>query len=110
MTNRFNLSSLAIALSALTFGAAHAATVELDASCTPQMSHMQQRLYSQGNQGGDVLRNFMYIRRQMLQLDIAETGQWVNAVNEARAGCTKELAQAQAERNGATRVAETSTR
>jgi hypothetical protein len=36
-----------------------------------------------------VLRDFMFIRRGILQLDIYETAAWVNSINEARAVCMK---------------------
>ena len=81
-------------LAALASGAVLAQDAKLDADCAPQLTHLQQRLYQRANEGPDVLRNFMFIRRGILQLDIHDTGVWANSVNEARAVCMMKLAQA----------------
>ena len=82
-------------LAALVSGAVMAQTSKLDANCAPQLNRLQQRLYQRANEGPDVLRNFMFIRRGILQLDIYDTGVWANSVHEARAVCMMKLAQAQ---------------
>ena len=62
-------------LAALTSGAAMAQNAS-SATCGPQLTHLQERLYQKAGEGPDALRQFMFIRRGILQLDIAETGDW----------------------------------
>ncbi len=63
----------------------------LDRSCTPPLSELQTRLLQKWAEGPDSLRNFVYIRRQILQLDIYETMSWAEAVSAAHAACLKSL-------------------
>ena len=110
MSTRCALASLTALLAVLAAGPAMAQKMTLDASCAPQLKGLQQRLYQKGNQGGDALRQFMFIRRSVYQLDIADTGEWVNALNEERHACMKRLAQARTGPQAPTQLAETSAR
>ncbi len=84
-TSRCAAFVLAFVLSA----AASAQGVTLDAGCNPQMSRMQQRLLQKSEEGPDSLRDFVFIRRGMLQLDVFDTGVWAQSVSAARAACMK---------------------
>ena len=64
-----------------------AQTVELDANCGPQLTRQQQRLYDKANDGTDVLRQFVFIRRAILQVDTYETATWAESLNAARGLC-----------------------
>ena len=63
-------------LSTLAGQAVMAQTVELDANCAPQLTRQQQRLYQKANDGTDALRQFIFIRRAILQVDTYETATW----------------------------------
>lgn len=78
---------LAFVLSVLAGQAVMAQTVELNANCVPQLTRQQQRLYQKANDGTDALRQFIFIRRAILQVDTYETATWVDSVNEMRAAC-----------------------
>lgn len=90
-TSHFSLSRAsqcaALVLSVLTGEAVLAQTVELDANCAPQLTRQQQRLYQKANDGTDALRQFIFIRRAILQVDTYETATWAESLNEARAAC-----------------------
>ena len=58
------------------------------------MTPLQHRLYQKADEGPGVLRDYLFIRRGILQLDIYETGGWADAVKQARAVCIKRLAEA----------------
>ena len=77
----------AFVLAALAVDAAMAQDVALDASCAPLMTHQQHRLYEKANAGTDTLRQFVFIRRAILQVDVYETATWAQSVNAARAVC-----------------------
>jgi hypothetical protein len=79
------LATLVLAVSAA--GAAAARDVSFDAHCNPSLTRMEQRLYQKANEGPTELRQFMWIRRAMLQADIMETGNWAEAINVARTRC-----------------------
>jgi hypothetical protein len=86
-------SLVALILAALTVDAAMAQDVALDATCAPLLTHEQQRLYEKANAGTDALRQFVFIRRAILQVDVHETAAWAGSVNEARAVCRGATAQ-----------------
>jgi hypothetical protein len=58
----------ALILAALAGETVMAQTVELDANCVPQLARQQQRLYQKANDGTDALRQFIFIRRAILQV------------------------------------------
>jgi hypothetical protein len=102
------LTALALALSAA--GAAAARDVTFDASCTPSMTRMEQRLYQKANEGPTELRQFMWIRRAQLQADVIETGNWAEAINAARTRCLVARGLAPAGPQAANQFAETAAR
>jgi hypothetical protein len=79
----------ALVLAALAGQAVMAQTVELDANCAPQLSRQQERLYQKANDGTVALRQFIFIRRAILQADTYETASWAESLNEARAACVR---------------------
>ena len=78
---------VAFVLAALAVDGAMAQDVALDATCAPLLTHQQQRLYEKANAGTDALRQFVFIRRAILQIDVYETATWAGSVNAARATC-----------------------
>ena len=94
--------SLAFVVIAFATGTALAQDTAINVDCVPQMTSLQQRLYQKANEGPDVLRDFMFIRRGILQLDTYETAAWASSVNEARAACMKKSARAEASPSAAT--------
>jgi len=78
---------VALVLAALAVDGAMAQDVALDATCAPLLTQQQQRLYDKANAGTDVLREFVFIRRAILQIDVYETATWAGSVNAARAVC-----------------------
>jgi hypothetical protein len=84
---RLATSCLAFILAALAADAVMAQDVALDATCAPLLSHQQRRLYEKANAGTDALRQFVFIRRAILQVDVYETATWAGSLNEARAVC-----------------------
>lgn len=66
----------------------------IDASCTPQLTHTQQRLYQKASEGTDALRNFIFIRRAILQVDTYETAIWAASISGARLACLKNASDA----------------
>ena len=84
---------LAFVLAALAADAAMAQDVALDATCAPLLTHKQSRLYEKANAGTDALRQFVFIRRAILQVDVYETATWAGSLNEARAVCRGVTAQ-----------------
>jgi hypothetical protein len=89
--NHFSLRRVpqcaALVLAALAGDAVMAQTVELDANCGPQLTRQQQRLYQKANDGTDALRQFIFIRRAILQVDTYETATWAESLNVARGSC-----------------------
>lgn len=79
----------ALILAALAGQAVMAQTVELDANCVPQLTRQQQRLYQKANDGTDGLRQFIFVRRAILQVDTYETASWAESLNDARAACVR---------------------
>ena len=84
---------LAFVLAALAADAVMAQDVALDATCAPLLTHQQRRLYEKANAGTDALRQFVFIRRAILQVDVYETATWAGSLNEARAVCRGVTAQ-----------------
>jgi hypothetical protein len=80
---------VALILAAVGGEAAVAQTVEIDAACAPQLTRQQQRLYQKATDGTDALRQFIFIRRAMLQVDTYETASWAESLDEARAACLR---------------------
>jgi|SoiMethySBSTD1v2_1073268.scaffolds.fasta_scaffold2092394_2 hypothetical protein len=80
---------LVLLLATLAGKAAIGQTVELDANCVPQLTRQEQRLYQKANDGTDALRQFIFIRRAILQVDTYETASWAGSVNETRAACAQ---------------------
>ena len=81
-------------LGALAVDAAMAQDVALDATCAPLLTHQQRRLYEKANAGIDVLRQFVFIRRAILQVDVYETATWAGSLNVARANCSSGVSDA----------------
>src|SRR5690349_14818011 len=48
----------------------------LDRDCTPHLTQMQQRLFQKAEEGPDALRNFIFIRRAIVQVDTYGTAVW----------------------------------
>ena len=91
------MKTLVFVLSALASGTALAQDAGFGATCGPQLTtHLQERLYQKAGEGPDALRDFMFIRRGILQLDVTETADWAASVSQERAACMKKSAQAQA--------------
>jgi hypothetical protein len=90
------MKTLVFVLSTLASGAALAQDAGFGATCGPQLTHLQERLYQKAGEGPDALRDFMFIRRGILQLDVTETADWAASVNQERAACMKKSARAQA--------------
>jgi len=74
----------------------------LDASCTPQLTHTQQRLYQKASEGTDALRNFIFVRRAILQVDTYETATWAASLSGARVACLKNASDAASDAHVAT--------
>jgi hypothetical protein len=75
-------------VAALAVDMAQAQDVALDAACAPLLTHQQQRLYDQSNVSTDALRQFVFIRRAILQVDVYQTALWTESLNAARAACS----------------------
>ena len=84
---RLTKGCVAFFLAALAVDGAMAQDVVLDASCAPLLTQQQRRLYEKANAGTDALRQFVFIRRAILQVDVYETATWAGSVNAARATC-----------------------
>jgi hypothetical protein len=69
--------------------AASSGETALDAQCAPRLTPLQQRIYDRAGAGPDALRQFLWIRRGILQLDIYDTAARVEALGSARARCLK---------------------
>ena len=81
----------AFVLAALAADAAMAQDAQLDGQCLPRLTHQQQRLYDKANDGTDALRQFIFIRRAILQVDTHETAVWADSLNRSRTMCAKNL-------------------
>lgn len=68
----------------------------LDRDCTPQLTQVQERLYQKVSEGPDALRDFIFIRRAILQVDTYETATWAASLSGARVACQKTASIAQA--------------
>ena len=77
----------ALVLAAFGIAAVRAQTVDIDADCVPQLTRQQQRLHQKAAEGADALRQFIFIRRAILQVDTYETATWAESLDEARAAC-----------------------
>jgi hypothetical protein len=93
---------LAFVVASLATGTALAQDTTINGDCVPQMTGLQERLYQKANEGPDVLRNFMFIRRGILQLDPYETAAWASSVHQARAACMKKSSRAEGSPSAAT--------
>jgi hypothetical protein len=89
------MKSFLFVLAGLTSGAAMAQAAP-STTCGPQLTHLQERLYQKAGEGPGALRDFIFIRRGILQLDVSETADWAGAVSQARAACMKQSARAEA--------------
>jgi len=85
---RLATSCVAFVLAALAADAVMAQDVRLDATCAPLLTQQQRRLYEKANAGTAALRQFVFIRRAFLQVDVYETAIWAESVNAARADCS----------------------
>jgi hypothetical protein len=83
-------SCVALAAS-LPGAAARADGVVPDADCAPRLTTEQQRLFDRASVGTDALRQFIYIRRAILQVDTYETAVWAAEVAAARAAWASTL-------------------
>jgi len=81
-------------VSALVAQPVMAQVARLAEDCTPQLTHTQQRLYQKADEGPDALRNFIFIRRAILQVDTYETAVWAASLRQARARCMKKVSDA----------------
>jgi len=90
---RLAVACVACVFAALAVEGAIAQGVALDAACAPVLTQQQQRLYEQANAGTDALRQFVFVRRAILQVDVYETATWAESVNAARAVCKGVAAQ-----------------
>jgi len=90
---RLTTGCVAFVLAALAADAVMAQDVALDATCAPLLTQQQRRLYEKANAGTDALRQFVFIRRAILQVDVYETATWAGSLNEARAVCRGVTAQ-----------------
>ena len=84
----------ALVLAAIAGGAVMGQTVELDANCAPRLTRQQERLYQKANDGTDALRQFVFIRRAILQVDVYDTATWAESLNAARESCAQKRAAA----------------
>jgi hypothetical protein len=64
------------------------------AACASQLSPLQARIYQKAVDGPGALRDFVYMRRGVLQLDVTEAADWAASVTQERATCMKKVAQA----------------
>ena len=90
---KVRVASLMLALAAHPVMAQEA---RLDKDCTLQLTNAQQRLYQKANEGPDALRDFIFIRRAILQVDTYETAIWAAALSGAHVACLKTASVAQA--------------
>ena len=80
-------SKLIVAPVLLATGVVMAQGVSVDATCTPQITPLETRLVQKASQGPDALRQFIFIRRSMLTLDMREVADRVRAIEDARGTC-----------------------
>lgn len=85
---RLATGCVAFVLAPLAVDVVMAQDVGLDATCGPLLTHQQRRLYEKANAGTDALRQFVFIRRALLQVDVYETATWAESLNAARAVCS----------------------
>jgi len=91
-TSRLSLCQIARYAALVSPLAAHpvmAQEAQLDGDCAPALTYTQQRFYQKANDGTDALRNFIFIRRAILQVDTYETAIWAASLSRARAACMK---------------------
>ena len=81
----FLIRSMAVA--ALAGSACAAMAQESGATCEPTLSPLQQRLLQRADEGPATLRNFIFSRRAILQLDTNELMTWAEKVQDTRATC-----------------------
>ena len=79
---------VAFVLAAPAVDAVMAQDVALDVTCAPLLTHQQRQLYEKANAGTDALRQFVFIRRAILQVDVYETAAWAESLKAARAVCS----------------------
>jgi hypothetical protein len=73
----------------LATSAVMARDVPLDAACVPQLTNLEHRLYRMSGDGPDALRQFIWTRRGIYQLDAMDTAGWASNVDAARSACVK---------------------
>jgi hypothetical protein len=73
---------------AATAGVAMAQSAPAD-KCVPQMSRLEQRLYQKAGEGPDALRQFIFIRRGIYQLDMNDVQSWAGGVDATRTACLR---------------------
>jgi len=93
MNIRHALATVALVMAAPLSLDAGAEATWLDADCQLQMSPQQARLYRKWNEGGEVLRRFVFARRSILEVDVDETIDWATAVDRAHAKCLGRIGQ-----------------
>ena len=93
---------VAFVVAALANGTVLAQDTAIKVNCGSQLTALQQRLYQKAEDGPDALRQFIFIRRGILQIDTYETAAWANSVNERRAACMRKSAQMEAAPSEAT--------
>jgi hypothetical protein len=79
----------ALVLTVLVARVAKAEDIVIAADCLPRLTAQQQRLYDHANAGTDSLRQFIFIRRAILQVDVYETAVWAASVDAARVSCVQ---------------------
>jgi hypothetical protein len=89
------MKTFAFVLAVLASGTAMAQDSGTAAACAPQLSPLQARLYQKAVDGTGALRDFLYIRRGILQLDVTQTAEWAASVSQDRSACMKKVAEAQ---------------
>lgn len=90
-------------------GAVVAQTSGGDPCALPPMTSTQARLYQKAGDGWDGLRQYMWIRRSILQMDVTATADWVHGLDKARHACLQRTGQqlSQPSQTQATQVAQT---
>jgi hypothetical protein len=91
----YQAARCAALVSALAAQPAMAQEAKLDRECTPHLTSIQQRLYQKASEGPDALRNFIFIRRAILQVDTYETAVWAASLSRAHAACMKKVSDTQ---------------
>ena len=73
----------------------HGAAAEeprLDASCMPQLTVMDQRVYQKAHEGVRALRQFVSIRHGIVSRDTGQAAEWAADLDRARVRCVDDRA------------------